>query len=60
MYGLTSNSVICTSTPSSANLLSVIEKLAKLNRDPGLLLKWAWNPTQSIGTPRLLKSCTVA
>jgi hypothetical protein len=49
-----SSSVICTSTPSAAKRCRLAWK------SPGTeLLRWAWNPTQSIGTPRFLKSRTM-
>ena len=51
-----SSSVICTSTPSAAKLDSVVWKLDGSELPP---VKWDWNPTQSIGTPRDLKSLTM-
>ncbi len=50
-----SSSVIWTSTPSAAKLDRVVWKLAGGPPAP----KWLWKPTQSIGTPRDLKSLTM-
>ncbi len=50
-----SSSVICTSTPRAAKLDSVVWKLAGGPPAP----KWDWRPTQSMGTPRALKSRTM-
>ena len=51
-----SSSVSCTSTPSAAKFDSVVWKFAGGPPDP----KCDWNPTQSIGTPREVKSLTMA
>lgn len=50
-----SSSVSWTSTPRAAKLDSVVLKLA--GGPP--LPKWLWKPTQSMGTPRDLKSLTM-
>ncbi len=50
-----SSSVIWTSTPSAAKLDSVVRKLDGAPPLP----KWLWKPTQSMGTPRDLKSLTI-
>ena len=51
-----SSSVRATSTPSPANVDSVVWKLL----GTGLwLLKWLWMPTQSIGMPRDFTSLTM-
>ncbi len=51
-----SSSVMATSTPRAAKLCSVVRKLLVYGLP---LLKWDWKPTQSIGTPRDLKSLTM-
>jgi hypothetical protein len=51
-----SSSVIWTSTPRAAKFDSVVWKPAGGPPVP----KWLWKPTQSIGTPRDLKSLTMA
>ncbi len=50
-----SSSVSCTSTPSAAKLARVVRKLDGAPPAP----KWLWKPTQSMGTPRDLKSLTM-
>ncbi len=50
-----SSSVSWTSTPSAAKLVRVVRKLAGGPPAP----KWLWKPTQSMGTPRALKSLTI-
>src|SRR4051812_39228539 len=50
---VTSSSVSATSTPSAAKLDSVVWKLLGSELPP---VKWVCRPTQSIGTPRDLKS----
>lgn len=50
-----SSSVIWTSTPRAAKLDSVVWKLDGGPPAP----KWLWRPTQSMGTPRALKSLTM-
>ncbi len=50
-----SSSVIWTSTPRAAKLDRVVWKLDGGPPAP----KWLWNPTQSMGTPRDLKSLTM-
>src|SRR4051812_21403154 len=50
---VTSTSVSATSTPSAARLDRVVWKLPGSELPP---VKWVCRPTQSIGTPRDLKS----
>ena len=50
---MTSTSVSATSTPRAAKLDSVVWKLLGSELPP---VKWVCRPTQSIGTPRDLKS----
>ena len=50
---VTSTSVSATSTPRAAKLDSVVWKLLGSELPP---VKWVCRPTQSIGTPRDLKS----
>ena len=50
---VTSTSVSATSTPRAAKLDSVVWKLPGSELPP---VKWVCRPTQSIGTPRDLKS----
>ena len=50
---VTSASVSATSTPRAAKLDRVVWKLPGSELPP---VKWVCRPTQSIGTPRLLKS----
>lgn len=51
-----SSSVMATSTPRAAKFCRVVRKLLLYGLP---LLKCDWNPTQSIGTPRCLKSRTM-
>jgi hypothetical protein len=51
-----SSSVSWTSTPRAAKSLRVVGKLDGGPPKP----KWLWKPTQSMGTPRDLKSLTMA
>ncbi len=51
-----SSSVTATSTPRAAKLCRVVRKLLLYGLP---LLKCDWKPTQSIGTPRCLKSWTM-
>ena len=53
---VTSTSVSATSTPALVKLVSVVWKLPGSELPP---VKWVCRPTQSMGTPRALKSLTM-